>query len=330
MRIRPVGRRHRVCITKPDSTGCSTEKSKSSASAPSRAATCFSVPPRAPGGLWSSWRTWGRLGSRSDKPSSRDANDTANGSRSRSAASQRAEEAIAIVEDARAGCSPLVAFLGEGRAAVVVDVGGVLDEVAVAVAGGAQAEVDLFAVAAPEGVLVEDAAAVEGAAGHVHAEPDAGDDLGAQPADWRATNSAHSSMRGSAPSRSKASITGRGKRADRAGRGQRRDGRDVGLVGRVGQSVQPSGGHDRVRVQQHHVAAAGPEPLVARLDEAEVRRRGASPAPEPGGRGPRARRGSPRSAAFGDRSSITSSSIGTDAPCRIALSMQPTVSSNPS
>ena len=198
-------------------------------------------------------------------------------------------------------------------------------------AGGAQAEVDLFAVAAPERLLVEDAATVERLAGHVHAEPDPGDHLGTHPGRVPAHElGALVDARARSPNRSNASITGRGN--------VQIDPNQVNGVtvatsaarGRVDQSIQPTRGHHRVRVQHHHVATTGPEPLVARLHEPQVRRRGAPPAPAPGSPGPPPRRDSraaPRSVTR--RRSPTSPSAPTPAWAN-TLSMHPTVSSNPS
>src|SRR5690242_9481332 len=70
---------------------------------------------------------------------------------------RRAEEGIALVED-RATAPPAFAlsFLAERTTASVVHERRIFDEMPVSHAGCAQAEVDLFAVAGAEAVLVEE------------------------------------------------------------------------------------------------------------------------------------------------------------------------------
>ncbi len=269
----PSGRRHLVRSTNPDSTGYRMEKSYSSASASSRAMRCFSVPPRSPGGPCSSCSTWGRLVVALEQAELERRERHGQRLVGLLAAVGLAEERVALVH-ARAtprairSC-PLV---GEGDAAVVVDEGRVLDEVAQPVAGGPQAEVDLLAVAAPERLLVEEAAPVERVAGDVHAEADPGDDLGThrRPSGGPRTRRTRR-CEASSPSRSKASMIERGKvQIDPKLVSGVTVATSVG-AGRVDETVEPALGHDGVGVEHHHVAAAGPEPFVHRLHEPEVR-----------------------------------------------------------
>ena len=138
-------------------------------------------PPMLSGGPCSRCSTWGRFGSRSARPSSSAAKVTASGSRRRSWRLAARNQRKRSVQEA-GGVAPVApwASVAEGHVALVVDVGRVLDQVAHAQAARPQAEVDLLAVAPAVGLLVERPAAVAGGPGHVHAEPDAGDDLGAQ------------------------------------------------------------------------------------------------------------------------------------------------------
>ena len=62
----------------------------------------------------------------------------------------------------------------------MVHEGRVLDQMPETETRRPQAKVDFFAVAEPEGVLVEEPAQIECFSCDVHAEPDAGDDLGAK------------------------------------------------------------------------------------------------------------------------------------------------------
>ena len=75
----------------------------------------------------------------------------------------------------------IVALVAEGDATAVVHEGRVLHEVPHPDPRGAEAEVDLLAVAAAERLLVEQTAEIERGARDVHAEPDPGDDLGTGP-----------------------------------------------------------------------------------------------------------------------------------------------------
>ena len=88
-----------------------------------------------------------------------------------------AEEAEAAAQERRRLLHPGVALLAERRAAPVPHERAVVDDVAEPESGGADAEVDLLAVAPAVRRLVEGAGQVEGLSGHVHAEADAGDDL---------------------------------------------------------------------------------------------------------------------------------------------------------
>ena len=94
----------------------------------------------------------------------------------------RPEERVPRIDERRAPVPSFELRVTERHAAAVVHERGVLDEVAQPEARRAQAEVDLLAVAAAERLLVEQAAEIERAPGHVHAEADAGDHLGQQTA----------------------------------------------------------------------------------------------------------------------------------------------------
>ena len=151
-----------------------------------------------------------------------------------------AEEPVARVQHRRGRCHALGALGPERAPTPVVHERRVLDEVAEPDARGAEAEVDLLAVALAERDFVEVAAQVERPAGDVHAEPDAGDHLGAEAERVAGDEGAAAVDVGLlAVERERGDDRAR-QRADRAEVGERRDRGDVATCGRVGEAVQPA------------------------------------------------------------------------------------------
>ncbi len=186
---------------------------------------------------------------------------------------RRTEERIATVEDRRAAPPALaLVVVTERAAAAVVHERRVLDEMPHAEPRGAEAEVDLLAVAATEGLLVEETAHVERLARRVHAEPDAGDHLGAQ-----LERVLGDEYRTFVDARCRRVELERfdhrlGQRADRSMIGERRHRGDVGKRGRVREPIEPARGDGRVGVEDHDVGVRAPQPDVDGFHETEVLR----------------------------------------------------------
>ncbi len=168
--------------------------------------------------------------------------------------------------------NPPVARPSEAALSFVEDEGGVVEAVLPAGGGGAQAEVDLFAVAQPESDAVEGADLREQRALDVETESDRGGNARVEPR-RRLFDERREAVDVEA-GRQAIDLERPRERGERAVVGERRHGPDARRAGgRRGEPVEPAARHHRVAVEQDDVAPRPPGLHLTRKEPAVDRRR---------------------------------------------------------
>ncbi len=222
-----------------------------------------------------------------------------------------AEVGIAPPQGPLGGADPTVALGAEAALPLVEDEGGVVEAVLPPGGGGAQAEIDLFAVAETEGRDVERADLREQRALDEEAEPDRRRHLRTEARGRRFDE--RGEVVDVEAGRQAVDLERARDRGQGAVVGERRDGSDARRAGRRGgELVEPAARHDGVAVEQHDVGGGRGRPRRPRC-------RGGSPPdsrPAPPG-GARCSAGPSRRATAAARTCSTASSWGPSTTSRM-------------